>query len=197
MTALNNQQKQLLFDYCLGLVSPEEAAEAESLIASGEEAAGIHARIKSSLVPLEALETEPCPDELVEGTIWRVNNVVRSSQLKLEQLLADEQARGRAGRSQLWNNLSKAAAVAAVILIGLAAWHPTLNAARQRYWRQRCQAQLGQVFQGFRNYISDHDGQMPAVPTAAGAPWWWGTRRTGWRRPGRESSGTTRSANTA
>ncbi|GAH66092.1 unnamed protein product, partial [marine sediment metagenome] len=32
MTLLNNQQKQLLFDYCIGLTSEEETAEAKALI---------------------------------------------------------------------------------------------------------------------------------------------------------------------
>jgi hypothetical protein len=33
--------------------------------------------------------------------------------------------------------------------------------------------QMGGIFQGLSNYISDHDDQSPAVATTAGAPWWW------------------------
>jgi prepilin-type processing-associated H-X9-DG protein len=32
--------------------------------------------------------------------------------------------------------------------------------------------QMGSVFQGLRNYISDHDDQTPSVASMAGAPWW-------------------------
>ncbi|MHC4646741.1 MAG: hypothetical protein ACYTBJ_14680 [Planctomycetota bacterium] len=188
MTSLNNQHKQLLFDYCLGLTSPEEAAEAESLISSRSEASRIQAAIKAALSPLDALETGPCPDELVEGTIWRVNNAARSSQLRLEQLLAGEQARGRVHSSTLWHNLGRIAAVAAIILFAAAVLHPTLSLARQKYWRQRCQGQLAGIFQGLRNYVSEHDGQMPTVATAAGEPWWW----VGYQGP--ENRSTTRAS---
>jgi hypothetical protein len=34
MSPLNNEQKQLLFDYCIGLTSQKETAEAEALIST-------------------------------------------------------------------------------------------------------------------------------------------------------------------
>jgi hypothetical protein len=172
MTSLTNQQKQLLFDYCTGVSSEKEAAEAEQLIASKKEAADLHSRFKAALAPLDALQPEPCPIELVEGAIWRLNNVARSTQLRLEKLLADEQARGVAAKSPLWWNFGKAVAVAAVILIVLGTWFPSLDFIRYRYRRHQCQANLARMFQGLSNYIADHDAQMPTVATTAGAPWW-------------------------
>jgi hypothetical protein len=32
--------------------------------------------------------------------------------------------------------------------------------------------QLRHIWQGIKNYSSDHNGELPAVATAAGAPWW-------------------------
>jgi hypothetical protein len=187
MTSLNNQHKQLLFDYCVGLTSEKESAKAEELIASSTEAAEIHSRIEAALAPLKALESEHCPDELAEGTIWRLNsNHAASSQLRLQELLAAEQAAGVAGRSRFWWKFGKMAAAAAVILIAAGIWSPSLNFARQRYWQRRCQMQLGRIFQGLSNYISDHDGRMPAVVTTAGAPWW----KIG--QPGNENHSNTR-----
>jgi len=172
MSPLNNEQKQLLFDYCIGLTSQEETAEAEALISTDKEAAEIHSKLKAAIAPFDSLETEPCPNELVEHTILRVNNLADSSQRQLRQLLAGEQTRKVITKSQLWWNLGKIAAAAAVFMLIVGVLVPTLGVARQRYRRQRCQMQMGSIFQGLSNYISDHDGQSPAVATTAGAPWW-------------------------
>ncbi|MHC4658595.1 MAG: hypothetical protein ACYS83_05375 [Planctomycetota bacterium] len=172
MTPVNSQQKQLLFDHCVGLTSEKEAAEAEELIASNKEAAQIHSKLKASLAPLDTLKPEHCPDKLVEGTIWRLNNLARSSQLQLQQLLEAEQARTAAPQTFFWRNLSRIATVAAVILIAAAVWFPSFGFARQKYWLRCCQAQLARMGQGVNLYSRDHDGKMPAVAIARGAPLW-------------------------
>ncbi len=176
MTLLNNQQKQLLFGYCIGLTSEEETAEAEALISSNEEAAEIHSTLKAALAPLDSLEPETCPDDLTESTILRLNNFARSSQLRLQQLLATEQARDVSTKSRLWWNLGRRLAMAAVFMIVGGALITTFNIisnyARQKTWQYGCRAQLGSIFKGLSNYISDYDGQLPAVATTPGAPWW-------------------------
>lgn len=169
MIPLSNQQKQLLFDHCIGLTSEEQTAEAETLISSNEQAAEIHSKLKAALAPLDILEPEPCPNDLAEGTIWQLNNAARSSQLRLQQLLAGEQASEVAAKSRFWANFGQIAAAAAVILIALGIWFAPLNFARQKY---RCQMQLARIFKGINNYSSDHNGKLPAVATATGSPWW-------------------------
>jgi len=172
MTNLNDQQKQLLLDYCLGLTSEEVTAEAEQLIASNKQAAEIHSKLKTALSPLKTLETEFCPDSLVEGTIWRLKNVARSSQLRLEQLLADEQAKAVTYKGRFWKNLGEIVATAAVIIFVAGVSIAPLNLARQKYQQQACMMQLQRLGQGINSYSSDHDGQLPAVATAMGDPWW-------------------------
>lgn len=172
MSPLNNQQKQLLFDYCIGLTSEEQTAEALFLISSSEEAAEIHSKLKAALTPLTSLEPGTCPDDLAERTILRLNNLARSSQLQLQQLLAGEQARAATIKIPFWRNFSKIATAAAVFMIAWGTFHTSVNYARQRYYQNRCQAQLGGIFQGFSNYMADYDGKMPALATTAGAPWW-------------------------
>ena len=66
MTPLNDEQKELIFDYCMGLADPEQAVAARSLISSNEEATQIYSNLKATLQPLESVETELCPEELVE-----------------------------------------------------------------------------------------------------------------------------------
>lgn len=172
MSILTDRQKQLLFDYCIGLTSEQEAAEAQKLLSVSEEAAGIYAKIKASLSPLDTLEDLPCPDELVEGTIWRLNNLASSSQLQLQQLLANEQARGVAPKRTVWRNLGEMVATAAVILFVAGVLLPMLRHAREDYWRHSCQMQLKRIGQGITNYIADYDGSLPTVATTLGSPWW-------------------------
>ncbi|MDD5063911.1 MAG: hypothetical protein PHQ35_04015 [Phycisphaerae bacterium] len=172
MTELNNQQKQLLFDYCLGLTSEQVSAEAEQLIASNKQAAEIHSKLKAALSPLKTLESESCPDSLAEGTIWRLKNAARSSQLRLEQLLSDEQAKGITDKSRFWKNLGEIVATAAVILFVAGVSIGPLNMARQKSRQQACLMQLQRIGQGINAYSSDHEGKLPAVATAMGAPWW-------------------------
>jgi anti-sigma-K factor RskA len=53
----------------LGLLGAEEAVDIEAWMARDGEAAGLHARIRAALGPLESLPPEPCPEELLERTV--------------------------------------------------------------------------------------------------------------------------------
>lgn len=173
MTSLNNQQKQLLFDYCIGLTSEEEITEAKQLISSNKEAAEIHSKLKSSLSPLDNLASEPCPDDLSESTILRLNNAARSSQLRLQQLLTAEQTQNVTTKSRFWHK--KLAAAAVFMIIGTILL-TTLNSIsryfHQHSWQQQCKMQLFRQGQGINRYSADHNGKLPSVATTMGAPWW-------------------------
>ena len=172
MNPLNNEQKELLFDYCIGITSKKETDEAEALISSNQEAAEIHQKLRAAIEPLGSLELEACPEELVAKTIFRVQNHTDSGQKQLRKLLASEQDKKVTIKIGPWRNWFETAAVAAAILFIAGVLIPTLGSARQKYQRQRCQTQMGSVFQGLSNYISDFDGKSPTVATIAGAPWW-------------------------
>jgi hypothetical protein len=172
MSPLNNHQKQLLFDYCIGLTSEKETAEAEDLISDSEEAADIHSKLKAALAPLDAVRPLPCPDDLAERTIIRLNNLASSSQIQLEQLLAGEQAKSTAVKGTFWRGLSKIATAAAVFLVAWGTFQTSANYVRHRYRRNRCQAQLGNIFRGLGGYVADNDGKLPVIATTAGSPWW-------------------------
>jgi len=186
MNSLSKQQKELIFDYCFGLTTSEQSAQAQELIFSNSEAGRLHTQLKNSLVPLDSLETESCPDELAEGTVFRLTNFARSSQLHLEQLLHDESAKVVGGAPQtrknafgdpgtgrgFWRNAAELAAVAAMILLLAGVSIPTLSSARQRAWQTRCQANLSQIARGINQYALGHEGALPAVSIKKGHPWW-------------------------
>jgi hypothetical protein len=174
MTPLNSQQKQLLFDYSLGLTSEQENAEAEGLLASSQEASAICQTIRAALSPLDSLEPEICPDTLAERTIGRLQERARamSGADRLEELLAAESAGPSVIKVPFWRNWGDIAAVAAVLVLFVGVLLPTLSFARQKYWQSRCQAQLGGIYKGLANYVADNNGQMPSVAMAPGSPWW-------------------------
>jgi hypothetical protein len=74
MKQLSDEQKQLLFDYCLGLTSEKETSQAEVSINLKKEAAEIYMKLKTALAPLGCIQHEPCSDDLVEQTIRRFKN---------------------------------------------------------------------------------------------------------------------------
>jgi len=176
MTSLSEQQKQLLFDYCLGLTSELESAQAEELVLCNDHAARFVGLVKASLSPLDSIASEPCHDELAEGTIWRAHQAVRTSRLQLNQLLAEEQNRSAGVKVGLWRNIFGRLATAAVfIIVGsvlITGGHLASSYAHQKYWQTQCGARLAGMFQSLSNYRADNDGQMPALAAAPGAPWW-------------------------
>ena len=85
MMHLSRQQKELIFDYCIGVSSQEESAAAQELIFSNEEAAELARKLQLVLSPLASHPEEQCPDELADVTISRLKAAAYSSQLKLQQ----------------------------------------------------------------------------------------------------------------
>jgi hypothetical protein len=173
MTYLTDQQKNLLFDYCIGVTSQAESAQAEELIFSNADAAELVSKLKSKFAPLNSLEPEICPDQLAENTIARLNELARASQKRLEHLIAVEQSKTKVSTIRiLWGNFSQLAAAAAIILVLAGAYFPSLRYARAKSWEQQCQMQLGRIGQGLADYRADHDGQLPSVAMLEGQPWW-------------------------
>ena len=113
MISLNNQQKELLFDYCLGITTEEQTAQAQKLVLSDEQAAKFVDSIKTSLSPLETIKPSECPAELVEGTVWRIKQTLRKSHAVLNELLNVEQKR----KTGLWYDILNRLATAAVFVI--------------------------------------------------------------------------------
>jgi prepilin-type processing-associated H-X9-DG protein len=175
MKPLNSEQKQLLFDYCIGLTSPEQNSQAEALISSNEEADKIHSKLKATFAPLNSIEPESCPDALAERTVWRLKSLANSSQDRLQQLLASEQTRETAAKKSQWLGLGRKLATAAVFMIAgsilITSFRAVSSYARHHSQLQQCQMQQSSIFQGLKNYISDHDCP-PTVATAEGAPWY-------------------------
>ena len=170
MTPLSEQQKQLLFDYCLGITSEIENSQAQELVFSNDQAGRFVTSVKASLSPLDSIAPEPCPEELAEGTIWRSIQAVRTSRLQLNQLIAAEQQKRKPSYwREIFGRLATAAVFVIVGSIVIAGGKTGLNYARQK---ARCSAQLAGLFNGLSNYKADNDGQLPILAVAPGTPWY-------------------------
>jgi len=171
MIPLTREQKELLFDYCMDLTSQEQEAEVEALITSNQEAQKIHSMLKVTFAPLDSLEPEFCPDTLVERTVLRLNEAARSSQEQLQQLLASEQSRAVDSKKRILVGLGGRLAMAAMFVIAGSVLLTSLNFVRHNSRVQRCKMQMGNIFRGLAQYITDYDNQ-PALAVAPGSPWW-------------------------
>lgn len=193
MSPLNNRQKELIFDYCLGIISQEEAEEAEMLIETNEEAKEILFRVKSSFAPLDSWAEEACPEEFVENTVIRLMHTARASQLRLEGLLAKEQALSSAAGAwwafakDFGGRLAMAALFMVVGGLVLTSWNTVTQYGRQKSWQNQCAYQMGNIWQGMSNYSADHEGQVPVAARSNGEPWW----KLGYQ--GKENQSNTRS----
>jgi hypothetical protein len=172
MIELKREQKQLLFDQCIGLTSPAQGAEAQALISSNEEAADIHARLKATLAPLDSLEPEPCPDDLAERTLLRLKALADSSRNRLHHLLAIEEAPELSLKRWDWASFTRRFAAAAVFIFVASIFLPALGYLRHHSRVQQCQTQQSRFFRGLSDFMSDHGGLGPTVAATAGAPWW-------------------------
>ncbi|MCX5644932.1 MAG: hypothetical protein NTZ17_09650 [Phycisphaerae bacterium] len=174
MTRLSDQQKQLLFDYALGLASDREAVQVEKLLAWNQEAIELQRTFQVALAPLDSVELDRCPDELTERLSIRLKAAGRQDPdiNRLEELLAAERLRSRTIKIPLWRNWTEVVTAAAAVFLFMSILFPSVGFMRQRYAQTHCGTHLAGVYEGFRNYMSDHDGLVPAVAMTPGSPWW-------------------------
>ena len=171
MGSLNDAQKHLLFDHCMGVASDREHAAAEALIATNAEAAEFYYQhLKVLLSPLDSVEIEPCPDLLVDRTVQRLRQAAETAP-GAPVPLAPEPVSQTTIPLSTWRPPVQIAAVAAIVLFLLSVALPSLRLMRLRAFRAQCQTQLGGIYQGLSDYVADHDSP-PTVTTVAGDPWW-------------------------
>ncbi|MHC4726329.1 MAG: hypothetical protein ACYS17_03805 [Planctomycetota bacterium] len=167
MTSISNEQKQLLFDYCLGLTSEKETAKAEVLINLKKEAAEIHTKFKAALGPLGCILPESCPDSLAEQTIKRLKKHADTSR----QLLVPEETLALTTKADFLRNFSKIMVRAAAILVIAAILIPPISHGRSLYRRHICERRLGNISHNIDQYCNDYDGELPAVGIKKDEPW--------------------------
>jgi hypothetical protein len=172
--SLRRNEREIIFDYFLGFATESQINEVQQLLKEHKGAAEFYQKLQSSLEPLDHYSVETCPSHLAEATISRLNAAAQTSQLRLEHLLQNEQKRRTpvTANKSFWSNFVEVAAIAAMIFIVAGISFPTLQAARQNYWKTKCNAQLASIATGISQYAAANDQSLPAVAASAGSPWW-------------------------
>jgi len=167
MCPIDREQKELIFDYCMGVSCPSDAVRAEALIVESAPAAELHASIQASIAPLSYLPPEYCPDDLSDRTLRLLRE--RSS-----DAVASKGSGPTVIRLSFHPHLSNTAGVvvtAASILLIVGVVVRSSGVVRQHYGKVSCERQLSRVHQAASMYSSDYAGFLPAVARADGAAW--------------------------
>jgi len=167
MPSLDLDQQELIFDYCIGLADPTQAAKAEQLIAQDTEAAELHDRIMEAVAPLACLPPEICPDDLADRTVQRVRK------LAAQPLVADESNPRviRLGFPRSLSNAVGVVVVAACIVLAIGIVMRSSNVMRNRHHNQMCRRQLADIYRALNRYTADYEDVLPVVARADGTPW--------------------------
>ncbi len=157
MSEQRRQDEAVLIDYVLNECSDADRREVQARLESDEEFAALHQNIKRSFLAMELAPRENPPEDLVERTISRIQSARRTRQL----IEREEMTR----RRTYWPtfSLKEVSAMAAVVLLLVAVFVPSLQQARQRTVRGECAAQAGQIGNALHRYAAGNNDQLPHV----------------------------------
>jgi len=186
MKSLTKEEKDLILDFYFRCGTDLEIDKGRDMVVVNPRAAEFYYKLEGALCTLDSVKYEPCPDNLADLTIAKLNLAAVKEKFKpqsqeniqLKTLLESEQAKTAAEISVntkkigLWRNFAEVAAIAAMIFIILSISFPSLFNMRQKAWQQQCTANMANVGRGMVRYANDNDGRLPAVATVAGSPWW-------------------------
>jgi len=132
MSLLSRDERELIFDHCLGLCSPSGVVEAEELIAHSDLAADLHSRVQTALAYLSYLSVEPCPDYLADLTIRRL------CELAKQRAYAERPTSGsiRVNTCERVRNTAAVLAIAASVLVFVGTLIPSLSSMPPHYHKQ-------------------------------------------------------------
>jgi hypothetical protein len=174
MSNLSQEEKEAILDFYFRCGEEQDLNRAQNLIADNTQAAKFYAALKEILSRLENIKDEPCPDNLVELTVAKLESAASESKTKLQKLLEKEQKKTfqykiKTSRQPHLTNILEVAAVAAVFLIITGLGFPLLSNIRQKSFQTTCQAKLRNIGDGLASYAND---KKDPVPMTAGSPWW-------------------------
>lgn len=167
MYPIDHEQRELIFDHCMGMSCPSDAVRVEALVAENDRAAELHASIRAALTPLSYLPPEYCPDDLADRTLDLLRARSRSE-------MASKKSRPaiiRLGFHPQLSNVASVVVTAASILLIVGVLVRSSSVVRRHYACQRCAENLNRVYQAVGLYSTDYDGFLPAVARAEGARW--------------------------
>lgn len=200
METLTREQKDIILDFYFQCGPEEDIDKARQLIATDLRAAELYSSLEDSLCQLDSEKYGPCPDNLTEITIAKLQLAASAETAKaetenagLKTLLQKEHTKiqepapapALTARRNFLSNIYDIAAVAAVIIVISLVGFPSFSYMRQKSQQNVCNANMFRVGLGLANYTNDNNS-LPFLATAAGKPWWKVSR------PGQQNHSNTR-----
>lgn len=167
MFSLGRYQRDLIFDYCLGLCHPVDVPQAEELIVGNAQAAELHDRIRAALAPLSYMPAELCPNELADRTLQRLREL--SGHHRAPEPSGPVVV--KLGFGRYMSNATGVVVTAASLLLMVGVLMRISSVMRQRSYSQMCGGQLSEIYRAMNLYSADHDGVLPAVARTDGTFW--------------------------
>jgi competence protein ComGC len=145
----------VLIDYLTGRLDPPEAETLRRRLESEDRLRQRRDTIARTFAAMDLAPRVEPPDDLVANTLAHIAAADRTHRLIASQQLA--RPRG------YWHtfNLRELAAIAAVILIMVGVFVPSMQVARRRGNQNVCASQLGQIGAGLQTYAMNHDSVLP------------------------------------
>jgi hypothetical protein len=183
MISLRQEEKDLVLDYFFKCGTDAHLDSAKQLIETDPRAAELYTQLSDTLQHLDHVDHQAhdeCPDHLTEITVSKLKVASSAENACIETLLAAEGEKVAASTPNLkisrfrsfWKNVPDVATVAAVLMIVASVAFPTLNHMRDKARQTGCSNGMRSVAAGIARYGRDNNGNLPAVATAVGAPWW-------------------------
>jgi type II secretory pathway pseudopilin PulG len=163
-----------LLGYLMHAVEPDEARQIENLLESDLELRKEMVKLRQKLAPLELLENAEPSTELVYQTLRGVATArshempapvpasVKSSSKHRSAVVEPWKSNEYEAAPTTWRRADAWALIAIVMMICLAI-PPLLQYVRDRALQTECRENMRQVYSALDNYMSNHNGSIPAL----------------------------------
>ncbi|MCK5000815.1 MAG: hypothetical protein KAS23_14835 [Anaerohalosphaera sp.] len=169
MNNLTQEEKDVVLDFYFRCGDDERIRKGRDLIASDSGAAELYASLEQTLGQMDQVKYEPCPDNLVDITIARLNLAVSAEKVRNEDPLQSAGGENENYSNKVytgkkwWNNISDLAAVAAVLLAVMSFAFPSLGKMRQLARQNECQSRQRNIAAGISGFVNDNGSLLSSI----------------------------------
>ncbi len=161
---------ELLLDYHLGRLGPDEAARVEQAIGESAELAAKSEVLARTLSRLDAWDVPTPPTDMTEAVLDRVR--IASETISLSRGASALPAGAEAAMSgSPILSIRELVAIAACITLFVGVFVPGYRKAQNIARRQLCARNMQAMMTGIGAYAQTYDGQLPFAGTTRGASW--------------------------
>ena len=184
MGYLSSEEQQVVLDFYFRCGSEEDIARGRDLIAANSEASKLYANLEETLVGLDDLKYEPCPENLTALTVARLMlaaSAKTAGSQKLDDLIKQEQTNAefspipapvRSGMGRFWRPAFEILATAAAVVLVAGVLFPSFGAMRDHSRQVACAQNLGQIGRAMAAFGEDNKGRVGDIKVKSGSPWW-------------------------